>query len=70
LKAGAYEERAMREQTEIDYLRAIRFKDALIVETNHRTKNTLANGAAAEAISAPANQSTREPTCSSDDLPD
>lgn len=38
---GLCEERAMREQAEIDNRQALRFKDALIVETNHRTKNTL-----------------------------
>ncbi|GFE85198.1 hypothetical protein GCM10011488_01520 [Steroidobacter agaridevorans] len=36
-----YEERALFEQAEIENQQALRFKDALIVEAHHRTKNTL-----------------------------
>lgn len=36
-----YEERTLLEQAEIENRQALRFKDALIEEVNHRTKNTL-----------------------------
>lgn len=36
-----YKERALFEQAEIENQQALRFKDALIDEVNHRTKNTL-----------------------------
>jgi len=36
-----YKERALFEQAEIESRQALRFKDALIYEVNHRTKNTL-----------------------------
>lgn len=36
-----YEERALFEQAEIENRQALRFKDALIDEAHHRTKNTL-----------------------------
>jgi two-component sensor histidine kinase len=36
-----HEQRSMREQAEIEHRQALRFKDALFDEMNHRTKNTL-----------------------------
>lgn len=41
LTYDTYKERALSEQAEIESRQALRFKDALIDEVNHRTKNTL-----------------------------
>lgn len=41
LSYDLYEERALFEQAEIENRQALRFKDALIEEVHHRTKNTL-----------------------------
>jgi two-component sensor histidine kinase len=52
-----YEERGLREQAEIENRQALRFKDALIDEVNHRTKNTLQVAANLLAMQARASSS-------------
>lgn len=53
------EERALFEQAEIENRQALRFKDALIDEVNHRTKNTLQVASTLLAMQAQASSSTQ-----------
>lgn len=54
-----YEERALFEQAQIENRQALRFKDALIEEVNHRTKNTLQAASSLLTIQARANSSAQ-----------
>jgi two-component sensor histidine kinase len=53
------EERALFEQAEIENRQALRFKDALIDEVNHRTKNTLQVASTLLAVQARASSSAQ-----------
>lgn len=54
-----YQERAFREQAEIEHRQALRFKDALIAEINHRTKNSLQMASALLSMQARASSSAQ-----------
>ncbi|WP_293851867.1 sensor histidine kinase [Steroidobacter sp.] len=54
-----HEERGLREQAEIENRQALRFKDALIGEINHRTKNTLQVASTLLTMQARASSSTQ-----------
>jgi len=57
LRYDLYEERSLFEQAEIENQQALRFKDALIDEAHHRTKNTLQMASNMLAMQAWANSS-------------
>jgi two-component sensor histidine kinase len=54
-----YKERALFERAEIENRQALKFKDALIDEVNHRTKNTLQVASTLLAMQARASSSTQ-----------